>query len=111
MVACDLLPLDPVPGAVTLPGRDFTAPDTWREIREALGGRKVSCDWRRGGHGTPVLTSDWLQVGLVLSDMAPNLSGNPGHDHEAITQLVYTVLRYTVLYCAVLFCTVHGAQV
>ena len=47
MVACDLLPLDPVPGAVTLPGRDFTAADTWREIREALGGRKVSCDWRR----------------------------------------------------------------
>ena len=56
---------------------------------------------------TPVLTSDWLvQVGLVLSDMAPNLSGNPGHDHEAITQLVYTVLRYTVLYCTALYCTV-----
>ena len=49
------------------------------------------------GHVTPVLTSDWLvQVGLVLSDMAPNLSGNPGHDHEAITQLVYTVLRFSL---------------
>ena len=55
VVACDLLPLDPVPGAVTLPGRDFTAPDTWREIREALGGRKVSCDWRRAVTCSPLI--------------------------------------------------------
>ena len=32
VVACDLLPLEPVPGAFTLPGRDCTAPYTGRAI-------------------------------------------------------------------------------
>ena len=26
-----------------------------------IAGTQVSCDWRRTGHVTPVLTSDWLQ--------------------------------------------------
>ena len=73
MVSCDLLDMEPVKGAVTLPGRDFTAAATWREIRAALAGREVQA---------------------VLSDMAPNVSGKPELDHEAITNLVYTVLKF-----------------
>ena len=34
VVSCDLLTMDPVPGAVILPGRDFTKADTWRQIRQ-----------------------------------------------------------------------------
>ena len=73
VVSCDLLDMEPVSGAVILPGRDFTAASTWREIRASVAGRKV---------------------GAVLSDMAPNVSGNPDLDHEAITNLVYTVLKF-----------------
>ena len=73
MVSCDLLDMEPVTGAVILPGRDFTAASTWREIRAAVSGREVRA---------------------VLSDMAPNVSGNPELDHEAITNLVYTVLKF-----------------
>ena len=43
------------------------------ELRAAVGGREVRA---------------------VLSDMAPNLSGNPELDHEAVTNLVYTVLKF-----------------
>ena len=32
-------------------------------------GFQVSCDWRRTGHVTPVLTSDWLQ--LLPSKLPP----------------------------------------
>ena len=54
-MSCDLLDFEPVAGAVVLPGRDFTSADTWREIQSKLGDRR--------------------QLDLVLSDMAPNVSG------------------------------------
>ena len=77
--------MEPVKGAVILPGRDFTSADTWREIRAAIAGREVQA---------------------VLSDMAPNVSGNPNLDHEAITDLVYTVLKFrndhAPFFCAIL---------
>ena len=41
VVACDLLDMEPVTGAVTLPGRDFTKPDTWTEIKDIVGDRNI----------------------------------------------------------------------
>jgi 23S rRNA (uridine2552-2'-O)-methyltransferase len=57
VLAVDLLPMDPIPGVEFLAG-DFTAPDIGAQLRRALGG---SAD-------------------LVLSDMAPNFSGNSAID-------------------------------
>jgi len=75
VVACDLLNIEPVPGAIVLPNRDFTKVDTWREIRSELGERSID---------------------VVLSDMAPNVSGNFSLDHEAIIHLVYTVIKFSL---------------
>ena len=41
VVSCDLLDMDPVPGAVTLSGRDFTNPLTWQEIKSSVGDRNI----------------------------------------------------------------------
>lgn len=54
VIAQDLLPMDPLPGVEFVPG-DFTEAGTVAAVRAALGGRLVD---------------------LVMSDMAPNISGN-----------------------------------
>ena len=41
VVSCDLLDMEPVSGAVTLPGRDFTNPSTWQEIKSIVGERNI----------------------------------------------------------------------
>ena len=41
VVSCDLLHIEPVSGAVTLPGRDFTNPATWEEIKKVVGDRNI----------------------------------------------------------------------
>ena len=41
VVSCDLLHMEPVSGAVTLPGRDFTNPATWQEIKSVVGDRNI----------------------------------------------------------------------
>ena len=41
VVSCDLLHMEPLPGAVILSGRDFTNPLTWQEIRAAVGERNI----------------------------------------------------------------------
>ena len=51
--ALDILPMDPVPGVTFLQG-DFTEPGPYEALLEAIGGRPVD---------------------LVMSDMAPNISG------------------------------------
>jgi 23S rRNA (uridine2552-2'-O)-methyltransferase len=54
VIAQDLLPMDPLPGIDFVPG-DFTDPDTVAAVQAVLAGRPVD---------------------LVMSDMAPNISGN-----------------------------------
>jgi 23S rRNA (uridine2552-2'-O)-methyltransferase len=54
VVAVDLLPMDPIPGVDFLEG-DFTAPETLAKLRALVGQQPVD---------------------LVMSDMAPNISGN-----------------------------------
>ena len=41
VVSCDLLHMEPVPGAVTLSERDFTNPQTWQEIKAVVGERNI----------------------------------------------------------------------
>ena len=76
VVACDLLTFEPVEGAVILPARDFTSNQTQEEMVRLLGERRVN---------------------VVLSDMAPNVSGVPEMDHDGITDLVYHVVRFALL--------------
>ena len=65
VVALDILPMDPVPGAITLQG-DFNEEAAERAVLEALDG-----------------TAD-----LVISDIAPNTTGHNATDHIRILALV-----------------------
>jgi 23S rRNA (uridine2552-2'-O)-methyltransferase len=64
VVGLDLLPIDPLPGAVFLQG-DFADPEMPARLRARMGGQ---CD-------------------LVLSDMAPNATGHAATDHIRIVAL------------------------
>jgi len=75
VVACDLLPLEPVEGALILAPRDLTLSKTQDEIRTGLGGR---------------------QIDVVLSDMAPSNPGMACVNHDMTLQLVYSVLEFSV---------------
>ncbi|HEY8519976.1 MAG TPA: RlmE family RNA methyltransferase [Gammaproteobacteria bacterium] len=70
--ALDLLPMDPVPGVDFIRG-DFAAPDTLEALRAALGGRSVD---------------------LVMSDMAPNISGNRAIDQPRSMALADEALAF-----------------
>jgi 23S rRNA (uridine2552-2'-O)-methyltransferase len=65
VVALDLLEMAPVPGVEFIRG-DFTADETLMALEAALAGRPVD---------------------LVLSDMAPNISGVPASDAARMIQL------------------------
>ncbi|MFY0045939.1 SAM-dependent methyltransferase, partial [Acinetobacter baumannii] len=62
VVALDLLPMDPVPGATVLQG-DFQEAAAERAVLDALDGGPAD---------------------LVLSDMAPNTTGHAATDHIRI---------------------------
>lgn len=71
VVAVDLLPMDPVPGATIVQG-DFTDDDMPGHIRALLGG----------------------PADLVLSDMAPNTTGHNATDHLRIMGLAEMALDF-----------------
>jgi 23S rRNA (uridine2552-2'-O)-methyltransferase len=73
VVGLDLLPVDPVPGAIILQG-DFQDPAAERQVEEALGG----------------------QADLVLSDMAPNTTGHGATDHLRIMALAELALDFAL---------------
>ncbi|XWN33813.1 MAG: RlmE family RNA methyltransferase [Devosia sp.] len=66
IVGMDILPMDPVPGAVILT-QDFSAPEAPGALEAALGGRRPN---------------------LVLSDLAPETTGHRSTDHLRIVHLV-----------------------
>jgi 23S rRNA (uridine2552-2'-O)-methyltransferase len=72
VVAVDLLPMDPIPGVDFLEG-DFTAPATLEALRRLIG---------------PV------RVDLVMSDMAPNISGNRAMDQPRSMALLDEALLF-----------------
>jgi len=75
VVTCDLLPIEPVPGAITLSNTDFTAPQSQQCILSHLDGRKIDS---------------------VVSDMSPNISGNKQLDQDNTTNLVYSVMKFAL---------------
>ena len=86
LVGCDLLHIEPVPGAILLPHRDFTDENAQKEIINAIGDRKT--------------------FDVVLSDMAPNASGIKSLDHERIISLALKVKDFTLTHGRVGTCLV-----
>lgn len=72
VVALDLLEMEPIPGVEFLQG-DFTTAETVAALKDKLGG---------------------TQVDLVLSDMAPNISGNRAMDQPRSMALVEEALLF-----------------
>jgi 23S rRNA (uridine2552-2'-O)-methyltransferase len=73
VLAVDLLPMDPISGAVIVQG-DFTDPAMPERLTAALGGA----------------------ADLVLSDMAPNTTGHASTDHIRIVALAELALDFAV---------------
>ena len=71
VVGIDLLPMDPVPGAITMQG-DFTEQEAEDRVIAAMGGR----------------------ADVVLSDMAPNTTGHQATDHLRIMGLAEIALDF-----------------
>ncbi len=72
VIALDILPMDPLPGVVALTA-DFTADEALTALDEALGGKRID---------------------LVLSDMAPNISGMSAVDQPRAMYLVELALAF-----------------
>ncbi len=72
VIAIDLLPMEPIPGVEFLQG-DFTAPETLEALRNLVGPKPVD---------------------LVMSDMAPNISGNRAMDQPRSMALVDEALAF-----------------
>lgn len=72
VVALDLLPMDPVPGVQFVQG-DFREPEVLRQLETVLDGQRVD---------------------LVLSDMAPNLSGIASADSARVEHLADLALEF-----------------
>jgi 23S rRNA (uridine2552-2'-O)-methyltransferase len=74
ILALDLLPMEPVAGVEFIQG-DFREPEVLETLRRSLGGR---------------------QVDLVVSDMAPNLSGVAAADSARMSDLVELAVDFAV---------------
>ena len=72
VLALDLLPMDPIPGVCFIRG-DFSKPETVAELGALLGDR---------------------QADLVMSDMAPNMSGNRAVDQPRSMALAEEALEF-----------------
>lgn len=72
VIAVDLLPMEPIPGVDFLEG-DFTSAATLQALRELVAGRHVD---------------------LVMSDMAPNISGNRTIDQARSMALLDEALSF-----------------
>lgn len=72
LFAIDLLPFSPLPGVDFIQG-DFSTAETWEALKSALAGRPID---------------------LVLSDMAPNLTGIAATDSARVAELVELTLEF-----------------
>ncbi len=122
MIGIDLLPIAPLEGALLLGGHDFTTSDTLEMIKEILRNKKtVETNMKKQHHnhdgssksdeiimpdtkmikveyGEPMVEVDIDKplVDVVLSDMAPNATGNRDTDHPRIIKLVEQALQFSV---------------
>jgi 23S rRNA (uridine2552-2'-O)-methyltransferase len=74
-VAVDIAAIPPVDGAICLGNADITSPFTQGSILTWLDSRQADC---------------------VLSDMAPNCSGQKYHDHTRCVNLIKGILPFTL---------------
>jgi 23S rRNA (uridine2552-2'-O)-methyltransferase len=74
IIALDVLPMEPIEGVTFLQG-DFREPEVLAQLVEAVGGRKAD---------------------VVISDMAPNLSGIESADTARIAHLVELAIEFSV---------------
>ena len=79
VVGCDLLNIEPVPGAILLSQCDFTLKESQQRILGVLGAQERP------------------KFDVVLSDMAPNASGQKQIDQDRILLLSYSALRFALL--------------
>jgi len=77
VVGCDLLNIEPVPGAILFSKCDFTSEESQQRILDSLGEERPKFD-------------------VVLSDMAPNASGQRHMDQDRILLLSYLALRFAL---------------
>lgn len=77
VIALDLLPMEPVEGVQFIQG-DFREPEVLQALEDALTSRGM------------------VQLDLVVSDMAPNLSGIASADAARITDLVELAVDFAV---------------
>jgi 23S rRNA (uridine2552-2'-O)-methyltransferase len=74
VIALDLLPLDPIPGVAFIQG-DFREEPVLHQLQQMLQGRRV---------------------GLVISDMAPNISGVPAADQARALHLAELAMEFAL---------------
>lgn len=72
IIALDILPMEPVEGVLFIQG-DFREPETLTQLEQAMAGRKAD---------------------VVVSDMAPNLSGIDSADTARIAHLVELAIEF-----------------
>ena len=86
VVGCDLLHIEPLSGVILFPRSDFTLPETQQKILDGVSTKL---------YGNPLKRP---KFDVVLSDMAPNCSGQSQFDQDRILLLGYTALRFALLY-------------
>ncbi len=74
IIAMDILPMEPIEGVTFIQG-DFREPEVLARVAEALGGRKAD---------------------VVISDMAPNLSGIESADAARMAHLIELAIDFSV---------------
>lgn len=75
LVGCDLLRVEPVPGAKLLSHKNFVDEDTQKTLVESVSHQPFD---------------------VVLSDMAPNASGVKSLDHDKLMRLAWQVRDFTL---------------
>ncbi|XP_045212851.2 rRNA methyltransferase 2, mitochondrial-like [Mercenaria mercenaria] len=74
VIAVDLRDIEPIDGVTVFANSDFTKSETQSKLLRMLDNRLAN---------------------TVLSDMAPNASGNREHDHQVISELCLSVLKFS----------------
>ncbi|KAF9071861.1 ribosomal RNA methyltransferase FtsJ domain-containing protein [Rhodocollybia butyracea] len=91
IIAVDRLSMDPIPGVSTLKA-DFLHPATENMIRSLIDGSPSSAPQKIR------LSPEPPKVDVVLSDIAPNLTGVPAGDSQANLFIAQAVFQFTQKY-------------
>ncbi|KAJ3711875.1 ribosomal RNA large subunit methyltransferase J [Lentinula guzmanii] len=87
----DRLSMDPIPGVYTLKA-DFLHPQTEDMIRALID------DFSHNSQKLTLATPDTPKVDVILSDIAPNITGVPTVDSEANFQVAQAALQFAYKY-------------